>query len=111
MFRLNYSHMPELNLAQTANVIPGSVQLFFGGVAVPSANFTALPNGTITFAMAPAATIASITATYYLGYTGPTATARKTSKESIPVKLLSRGVYRDRRSVFTNFGTAIGLDR
>jgi len=99
------------NLDATANVVPTSVEIFFDGISVPPVNFSTSPTGVITFTAAPAATVQEITAHYYLGYTGVTATSRRTSKESIPTRLLSRGVYRDRRSVFTNFGTAIGIDK
>ncbi len=98
-------------MAATANVVPSSAELFFDGVAVPPANFTVTPSGTVVFVLPPPATVGSITANYYLGYTGVTATSRRTSKESLPVRLLSHGVYRDRRSIFTNFGTAIGVDK
>lgn len=98
-------------LAATANVITTSVEVFFDGVSVAPANYTVDASGEIVFVTAPASTVVSITANYYLGYTGPGATNRRTVKESIPSKLFSTSVYRDRRSVFTNFGTAIGLDR
>lgn len=98
-------------LAATANVIPSSVSITFDGVDVPSANYAVTPGGIVTFAMAPAASVVSIEVDYYLGYPGVTSYGRRTSAESIPVRLASRAVYRNRRSVFTNFGTAIGLDK
>ncbi len=100
------------NLAATENVIPSSVEIFHDGVAVPPANYIALPDGSIDYtpSAAPLAGVV-ITANYYLGYVGPSAANRKTIRESIPNRLFSTSVYRDRRSVFTNFGTAIGLDR
>lgn len=100
------------NLAATSGVIPSSVEIFFDGVAVPPANFIVLPDGTIDFSpsAAPTALTKSITANYYLGYAGATSFNRQTVRELIPSRLFSRGVYRDRRSVFTNFGVAIGLD-
>jgi hypothetical protein len=101
------------NLLATSGVIPSSVEVFFDGVAVPPANFIALPDGSIDFSpsAAPAATVLSITVNYYQGYAGATAFNRQTIRELIPSRLFSRGVYRDRRSVFTNFGVGIGLDR
>lgn len=93
-----------------AEIITTSVEVTFDGVVVPPANYTVTPTGVLTFAVAPFATVGEISVDYYLGYVGPTGTSRKTVKESVPVKLFSRAVYRDRRSVFTNFGTAIGLD-
>lgn len=98
-------------LAATSDVVASSVELFFDGVAVPPANFSVTTTGTVIFVLPPPASVASITANYYLGYQGVTATSRRTSKESIPVRLLSHGVYRDRKAIFTNFGTAIGIDK
>lgn len=99
------------NLAATALVIPGSVVIQVDGVTVDPGDYTATAAGVITFATAPAATVQSITASYHLGYTGPTAYNRRTVKESVPDRLYSKAVYRDRRSIFTNFGSQIGLDR
>lgn len=98
-------------LVATANVISSSVSIRFDGVDVPSANYVVTPGGIVTFAIAPSASVVSIEADYHLGYTGVTSYGRRTSRETIPVRLASRAVYRNRRSVFTNFGTAIGLDR
>lgn len=98
-------------LAAAENVIPASVEIFFDGNAVDPVGFTVTPEGEVTFTAAPLSSVASITANYFLGYTGPTATNRRTIRESIPKRLLSRAVYRDRRALFTNFGTQIGLDK
>lgn len=99
------------NLASTSLVIPSSAQVFFDGVAVPSVNFSVTTAGVVTFTSPPPASVVSITANYYLGYDGVTAFNRNTTREGAPVRLFSTAVYRDRRSVFSNFGTAIGLDR
>lgn len=99
------------NLVATSLVIPASVEIFFDGMAVSPGDFTVTPSGVVTFTTAPAVSVSSITANYYLGYDGPTSPARRTVVESIPNRLYSTAVYRDRRSVFTNFGTAIGLDK
>lgn len=98
-------------LAATSLVIPSSIEIFLDGQSVPPANFTVTTGGLVTFTMAPLATISAITANYYLGYDGPTSPARRTVVEAIPTRLFSTSVYRDRRSVFNNFGVAIGLDR
>lgn len=98
-------------LAATSLVIPSSVEVFSDGIPVSPANYTVTAGGVLTFLTAPAATVKSITVNYYLGYDGPTSPARRTVIESIPSRLFSTAVYRDRRSVFTNFGTAIGLDK
>lgn len=98
-------------LAATADVIPGSVKIYFDGIAVDASFFAATASGQVTFSTAPSATVSSITADYHRGYVSPSATNRRTVREKMPDRLFSRGVYRDRRSIFTNFGTAIGLDR
>lgn len=98
-------------LAATANVIVPSAQVFFNGALVPSASYTVTPQGLLTFLVAPSSSVSAITASYYLGYPAPTVTNRSTAKESIPTRLLSRGVYRDRKTIFTNFGTAIGINK
>lgn len=92
------------------SIVTSGVEVFFDGVVVPPANYTVTPTGILTFGVAPFATVGEITVDYYLGYPGPSGTTRKTIRESIPSRLFSRAVYRDRRSVFRNFGTAIGLD-
>ena len=98
-------------LAATSLVIPTSAELFFDGVSVAPATFSVTTAGVVTFVSAPPASVVSITANYYLGYDGPTSPARRTVIESIPSRLFSTAVYRDRRSVFNNFGIGIGLDR
>lgn len=67
--------------------------------------------GMLTFAVPPVATAASVNVDYFLGYFGPTGYLRRTTKESAPVRLFSRAVYRDRKAVYTNFGYAIGYEK
>ncbi len=98
-------------LAATSLVVPSSVEIFLDGMSVLPANFTVTTGGLVTFTTAPPSTVSAITANYYLGYDGPTSPARRTVVESVPSRLFSSAVYRDRRSVFNNFGVAIGLDR
>lgn len=99
------------NLATTALIIPASAQAYFDGVAVSPSNFSVTAGGVVTFTSAPPASVVSITLDYYLGYDGVTAYNRNTLREGPPTRLFSTSVYRDRRSIFKNFGTAIGLDR
>jgi hypothetical protein len=102
----------QFTLDSNTNVIDTSVEVFVGGIQALPATFSVSivgPNKVVTFLSPPQAG-KEVTANYYRGYTGTTAYNRRTAKESIPVRLFSKGVYRDRRSVFRNFGTAIGLD-
>jgi hypothetical protein len=99
------------NLATTSLVIPASAQAYFDGIAVAPANFSVTTAGVVTFTSPPPASVVSITLDYYIGYDGVTAYNRNTVREGPPKRLFSTAVYRDRRSVFKNFGTAIGLDR
>jgi hypothetical protein len=99
-------------LDSNLNVIDTSVEVFVGGIQALPATFSVSivgPNKVVTFLTPPPAG-KELTANYYRGYTGTTAYNRRTVKESVPVRLFSKAVYRDRRSVFRNFGTAIGLD-
>lgn len=100
-------------LDANTNVIDSSVQIFVGGIEVlPSSYVVSIvgPNKVVTFTTAPVNGKA-ITANYYRGYTGTSAYNRRTVRELEPSRLISRAVYRDRKAVFDNFGTAIGLDR
>lgn len=54
------------NLAAVANVVPASVVIFFNGIQQPALNYVALPNGTVTFSVAPP-NLAVITANYEVG--------------------------------------------
>jgi hypothetical protein len=99
------------NLAATELVIPSGAQIFFDGLEVSSALYTVTPAGLVTFITAPPASVVSISANYYLGYDGVTAYNRNTVREGPPTRLFSTAVYRDRRSIYKNFGVAIGLDR
>lgn len=98
-------------LAATEDVIPDSVTVYFDDLEVPTANYTVSTAGLVTFGVAPLATVKVITADYHRGYTGLTATARKTVRESIPIRLFSKAVYRDRKAIYKNFGSAIGLNK
>lgn len=97
-------------LAAASDVIASSVRIFFDGVELAS-GFTATALGVVTFSAAPPATVQIVSADYHLGYISPSAANRRTVVESKPARLFSNGVYRDRRSVFTNFGFAIDHDK
>jgi len=108
----------------TVNLTNGQVTLTASGAAKVNAaspkelhakysrtEYTVNAYGVVTFTSPPASTVAEVTASYFLGYFGPTGTTRRTTKESAPVKLFSRAVYRDRAAVYTNFGYAIGYEK
>jgi len=96
------------HLSQTENIITASVVISSNGMVVNPSNYTITSAGLLTFTTAPRVG-SVITATYYLGYNGPTAYSRRTMVESIPAKLFSTAVYRDRSAVYQNFGFGIGL--
>lgn len=99
----------SFQLSATEDVIADSVVVLVDGGEVESSGFTADDLGAIEISTPPPVG-SVVTADYHQGYVGVTATNRRTVKESIPSKLFSTSVYRNRRAIYSNFGVQIGLD-
>lgn len=92
----------------------GEIQVFFDGVQQDSGggvNFSVTAAGVLTFATPPGSNVQSITVNYFSTYPGTDASIVNTTKESLPVRLLTRSLFIDRRSIFTNFGIAVNHDK